>query len=32
VIGGVLVFRDSAHMTRAFSATLGPYLRRVVTR
>ena len=28
VIGGVLVFRDTTHLTRAFSATLAPYLER----
>jgi SGNH domain-containing protein len=32
VVGGVLVFRDTTHMTRAFSETLGPYLTRMVTR
>ena len=28
VIGGVLVFRDKTHLTRAFSETLAPYLER----
>jgi hypothetical protein len=28
VVGGVLVLRDSHHMTGAFSGTLGPYLLR----
>ena len=28
VVGGVLVLRDSTHMTGAFSGTLGPYLLR----
>ncbi len=28
VIGGALVYQDTNHMTRAYSATLGPYLGR----
>ncbi len=28
VIGGVLVFKDVAHITRAFGETLAPYLQR----
>jgi hypothetical protein len=31
VVGGVLVVRDHSHMTGAFSATLGPYLRQALT-
>ncbi len=31
VVGGVLVLRDSTHMTGAFSGTLGPYLLRELT-
>jgi hypothetical protein len=30
VVGGVLVLKDSDHLTRAFSATLGPYLLRAL--
>jgi hypothetical protein len=30
VVGGVLTHKDRDHMTRAFSATLGPYLARGV--
>jgi hypothetical protein len=30
VVGGVLVHKDVGHLTRAFSTTLGPYLRRAV--
>jgi hypothetical protein len=26
VVGGVLVFKDTTHMTRTFATTLGPYL------
>ena len=32
VIGGVLVYQDTNHMTRAYSATLGPYLGRAFAR
>ena len=32
VIGGVLVCKDSTHLTAAFSRTLGPYLLRAVDR
>jgi hypothetical protein len=32
VIGGVLVYQDTNHMTRAYSATLGPYLGREIDR
>lgn len=32
VIGGVLVLKDLDHMTREFSATLGPYLLRAINR
>jgi hypothetical protein len=32
VIGGVLVCKDSTHLTAAFSRTLGPYLLRAVAR
>lgn len=32
VIGGVLVHRDTNHMTVAFSTTLGPYLLRALRR
>jgi hypothetical protein len=32
VVGGVLVLRDADHLTRAFSATLGPYLLRALGR
>jgi hypothetical protein len=28
VVGGVLVRKDAEHLTRAFSTTLGPFLRR----
>ncbi|HEY6891441.1 MAG TPA: SGNH hydrolase domain-containing protein, partial [Solirubrobacter sp.] len=30
VVGGALVLRDSDHLTRAFSTTLGPYLLRAL--
>jgi hypothetical protein len=30
VVGGVLVCKDSTHLTAAFSATLGPFLLRAV--
>ena len=30
VVGGALVLKDSDHLTRAFSATLGPYLLRAL--
>ena len=30
VVGGVLVLRDSTHMTGTYSATLGPYLLQAV--
>jgi hypothetical protein len=30
VVGGVLVLKDSNHLTRAFSTTLGPYLLRAL--
>jgi hypothetical protein len=30
VIGGVLVFKDGDHMTRTYSATLGPYVQRAL--
>lgn len=32
VVGGVLVTKDIGHLTRTFSATLGPYVQRAVTR
>jgi SGNH domain (fused to AT3 domains) len=32
VVGGVLVHKDGGHLTRAFSATLGPFLLRAVNR
>lgn len=32
VIGGVLVYKDSNHMTRRYSETLGPYLGNQVRR
>lgn len=32
VIGGVLVYRNQTHLTRAFSASLGPYLDRQLRR
>ncbi|MEA2125903.1 MAG: hypothetical protein QOI80_2685 [Solirubrobacteraceae bacterium] len=32
VVGGALVIKDRGHLTRTFSATLGPYLRRAVER
>lgn len=32
VVGGALVIKDIGHLTRTFSATLGPYLGRAVTR
>ena len=31
VIGGVLVRKDGSHLTRAFSATLGPFVLRAVS-
>jgi hypothetical protein len=31
VVGGALVIKDGGHLTRAFSATLGPYIRRAAT-
>jgi hypothetical protein len=30
VVGGALVLRDADHLTRAFSASLGPYLLRAL--
>jgi hypothetical protein len=30
VVGGALVLKDADHLTRAFSATLGPYLLRAL--
>ena len=30
VVGGALVIKDVGHMTRTFSSTLGPYLRRAM--
>jgi hypothetical protein len=30
VIGGVLVIKDHGHLTRTFSATLGPFIQRAV--
>jgi hypothetical protein len=32
VVGGALVIKDIGHMTRTFSATLGPYLGRAISR
>ncbi|WP_354700436.1 O-antigen acetylase [Paraconexibacter sp. AEG42_29] len=32
VIGGVLVFKDPGHITRAFGETLAPYLQRAVEK
>jgi hypothetical protein len=32
VVGGVLVYQDTNHMTRDYSATLGPYLGREFDR
>jgi len=32
VIGGVRVHKDDGHITRLYSTTLGPYLRRAITR
>lgn len=32
VVGGVLVHKDRGHLTRAFSATLGPFLLRDLRR
>jgi hypothetical protein len=32
VVGGALVIKDIGHLTRTFSATLGPYLDRAITR
>jgi hypothetical protein len=30
VVGGVVVTRDGAHLTRAYAATLAPYLDRAL--
>jgi len=30
VIGGALVHKDGAHLTRMFAATLGPFVLRAV--
>jgi hypothetical protein len=30
VIGGVLVYKDNTHITRAYASTLGPFLLRRV--
>jgi hypothetical protein len=30
VVGGALVIKDVGHLTRTFSATLGPFLGRAV--
>jgi hypothetical protein len=32
VIGGVLVFKDSNHVTRKYASTLAPYVLRAVRR
>ncbi|MDX6718625.1 MAG: hypothetical protein QOJ63_879 [Solirubrobacteraceae bacterium] len=32
VVGGALVIRDVGHLTRSFSATLGPFLGRAIAR
>jgi hypothetical protein len=32
VVGGVLVHKDTDHLTRRFSRTLGPYLLRATDR
>lgn len=32
VVGGALVIKDIGHLTRTFSASLGPYLDREITR
>lgn len=32
VVGGVLVTKDTGHLTRTFARTLGPYLERAVGR
>lgn len=32
VVGGALVIKDHGHLTRTFSATLGPFLQRAVER
>jgi hypothetical protein len=32
VIGGVLVFKDSNHLTREYASTLGPYVLRAIRR
>ncbi|HET8953621.1 MAG TPA: hypothetical protein VFN44_24070 [Solirubrobacteraceae bacterium] len=32
VIGGVLVYRNSGHLTASFAATLGPWLGRRLPR
>jgi hypothetical protein len=32
VVGGVLVHKDRGHLTRAFSASLGPFLLRDLRR
>ena len=31
MIGGVLVRKDGSHLTRAFAATLGPFVLRAVS-
>src|SRR5690606_28020850 len=31
VVGGVIVTRDGAHLTRAYAATLAPYFERALT-
>lgn len=30
VVGGALVIKDSGHMTRTFSRTLGPFVGRTI--
>ena len=32
VVGGALVIKDHGHLTRTFSATLGPFVQRAVQR
>jgi peptidoglycan/LPS O-acetylase OafA/YrhL len=32
VIGGVLVYKDTSHVTQVYARTLGPYMLRAVTR
>jgi SGNH domain (fused to AT3 domains) len=32
VIGGVLVYRDATHLTRAYATSLGPYLLREIRK